>query len=285
MQKIIDLGFTKSADFRLNKDALEYVIHEHAGASPCLYAFIECLSGSDEDSANNQIFYIGHTRRTFKQRMDDYKRGHGKAVNNRVHNHIRARLSDGARVESWIWIDALSLQMRDLKVDVAAGLEYDLINFYRAHNREQNHQRLLNVAGNGSKEIIEMDTEEIEVPAIGQPAEPANLVGTFGITLGKTYWEYPVFNIPVEFSNHFGESNDRIRIDFISNNILINSLEEALNRKPNPNGTPRIYIHGSNGQWYKDWLHAHFTESGVVPVEILARNHIRFASNNLRRAG
>jgi len=285
MQKIIDLGFTKAADFLLNDENLEYVIHQHADASPCLYAFIECPAGSDEEEANNQFFYIGHTRRTFQRRMDDYKGGHGQAVNNRVHNHIRARLSAGARVESWIWIDALALQVRDLRVDVAAGLEYDLINFYRSYNQEHNHPPLLNVAGNGRREIIEMDTEEIEVPAIGQPAAPGNAVGSFHITLRKTYWEYPVFNIPVEYRDLFGESNDQIRIDFALNNTLVRSLEASINRKANLNGTPRIYIHGSDGQWYREWLHTHFTKSAEVPVEILARNHIRFASNNLRSVG
>jgi len=276
MQKLIDLGFTKVAEFRLTNDALEYAIDRHADASPCLYAFIECPSGTDVNETLNQVIYIGHTRRTFKQRMDDYKRGHGKAVNNRVHDHIRTRLSAGARLESWVWIDALSLQVRDLRVDVAAGLEYDLINFYRAYNKKQNHQRLLNVAGNGPMEIIETDAEEIPAPAINQPAEPANAMGSFQITLNKTYWECPVFNIPVEFSNMFGESSDQIRIDFVSNNILNRSLEENINRSWNRTAAPRIYIHGTDGQWYREWLHQHFSMTDQVTVEILDHNHIRF---------
>jgi hypothetical protein len=279
VQKIIDLGFTKAAEFRLNNGALECAIHLHADASPCMYALIECPAETDDDEALNRVFYIGHTRRTFKERMDDYKRGHGQAVNNRVHNHIRTRMHAGARVESWIWIDALSLQVRDLRVDVAAGLEYDLINYYRAYNQEHNHPRLLNVAGNGPMETIEMDAEEIPAPAIGQTAEPANAVGSFRITLGKTYWEYPVFNIPLEQQQFFGEDNHQIRIDFVSNDTLVRSLEENINRKANPNRTPRIYIHGEDGRWYREWLHNNFQEEANVPVEILGPNHLRFIAN------
>jgi hypothetical protein len=281
MQKIIDLGFTKAAEFHLNNGALECAIHRYADASRCLYVLIECPGDETVDEDLNQIFYIGHTRRTFQRRMDDYKKGFKKQKQNyRVKDSIFSRLSAGARVESWIWIDALSLQVRDLRVDVAAGLEYDLINYYRAHNQKHNHLPLLNVDGNGPKEIIVMDTEEISAPAIGQTAESTNALKSFRITLGKTYWEYPVFNIPVEHQELFGESNGRIRIDFALNNTLVRSLEENINRKANPNGTPRIYIHGVEGQWYRDWLHTHFQEEANVPVEILGPNHLRFIANN-----
>lgn len=279
MQKIIDLGFTKAAEFHLNNGALECAIHRYADASRCLYVLIECPGDKTLDEDLNQIFYIGHTRRTFQRRMDDYKKGFKKQKqNHRVKDSISSRLSAGARVESWIWIDALSLQVRDLRVDVAAGLEYDLINYYRAHNQKHNHLPLLNVAGNVPMETIEIDAEEIPAPAIGHPPESAIAGRFFRITLGKTYWEYPVFNIPVEHQELFGESNDQIRIDFVSNNVLVRSLEESINRKANLNGTPRIYIHGSDGQWYREWLHQHFSMEEEVAVEIIARNHIRFVA-------
>jgi hypothetical protein len=281
MDKLIDLGFVRAGEFRFENKTLNLNIHQHSNATPCLYALIETDEKKNPDFSANQIFYIGHTRRNFRARMDDYRRGLGTAVNKRVHDHICRTLENGKCVESWVWIDALFIQVRDLKVDVAAGLEYNLIRYYQTYNKDNKHIPLLNVAGieSSPNEFIEIDKEVIELPKAGQKLDMNNNAFDFTITLGETYWNQSVFNIPIEFSNRFGNDGDQINIEFVSKNILENIIEEKINRRANLNKTPRIYMHGSDGQWYLEWIHKNFIKNDKVFVQITKDNIIRLISN------
>jgi hypothetical protein len=173
----------------------------------------------------------------------------------------------------------MTLSLQDLKVDVAAGLEYSLITHYHHENALNKLPPLLNLAGTKQKPVIHIVEEDVEVPAFKEVAEALPVAGNFFVALKPTYWNIPVFNIPADHEALFGEDKDTVVIEFVENGKLVNTIKELINRSWNPNRTPRIYIHGEEGQLYRNWLHKNFQEEANVPVEILGPNHLRFIAN------
>ncbi len=83
----IELGFEQVGFTSLKNGKLEIEISRNEQAKNILYAFIHKIG---EDEINWQVMYIGHTRKSLKNRMVGYRLGNGQATNNRVHNHLKS---------------------------------------------------------------------------------------------------------------------------------------------------------------------------------------------------
>ena len=142
MEKLFELGFVKSAEFNLSKDTLSINSIKNENAKNILYAFAS-IGGSQD-----YVFYIGHTRKTFLNRMNGYRLGKGDNTNNRVHNFIKEQIICDKKIEVFVLNNVLNLSLRELDIDIAAGLEYSLIAYYSLFNSENNLPELLNRAGN-----------------------------------------------------------------------------------------------------------------------------------------
>ena len=148
MQKLIDLGFKQAAT--ITQDGLGGIqinVTQLANATNILYAFITRQNKDDVD--HWRVLYIGHSRKTFANRMSGYQYGNGARTNNRVHNAVRDHLNtEGNQVEVHVFADRLAASIQGLPLDMPAGLEYALISWYRDYNSANKHPRLLNKAGN-----------------------------------------------------------------------------------------------------------------------------------------
>ena len=308
MQKITELGFEKAAIANLTHDASGHVagidigIIAYANASNILYAFVFHNNETDIDLWH--VRYIGHTRKNFGNRMAGYQAGHGFAVNNRVHMAVKGHLVSGGAVLVYVMSDRFLLSMHDLHVDVAAGLEYSLIAYYRDYNYRFGHPRLLNKAGNPvhgttvipaalastSQEVIEeqadvAEEERIYIMPVTPPDGPQTVpVGPnmnaplcqfdFALT-PKVYWPLPVINVQRMCDQYFGKHGDIVRVDLVDPNGVVQVIDVKINRTANTNGTPRLWFEADAGVIYTNWKGLYRLEGNTVTVLVLGRNHIR----------
>ncbi len=259
MDQLNKLGFIESAYLTFQTE-LKINIIRNEDATNILYAFI---LADQEDIADWKVLYIGHTRKSFKNRMYGYQRGNGKGVNNRLHELVKSYVKDQNKVvKVYCFIDNLNLVVQDIQLDLAAGLEYSLINYYADYNAQYGHPALINIAGNknhSSSNIEALEdlirTEKVEEDINYGPQDEPDLYTppkTFSYSLNKTYWENPYLNIPAKFSDCFGENGETAVLNFYSNNNLIKSITVLINRNAVKNGSPRFYLSGIDGKWFQD---------------------------------
>jgi hypothetical protein len=308
MDKLIELGFEDAAlatwrdpDIR---DAITIDIKKHSAASNILYAVIFHSSEIEDDiPVKSEVVYIGHTRKTFRNRMNGYQAGCGTAVNNRIHLAIKKHFSLNGTVSVMVLPDRHGLQMNGIHLDVAAGLEYALIDFYCHYNRKHGHRELFNIAGNtcGKKvgkagqlveeEAPEKAAEELKEENADYP-EPSVVEGdrssmralsedcqvlpcefSFNLT-EKTYWPKPVFNVPVKCDKHIGPHGDTIQVELVGQSEAF--LEVVVDRNANQiTHSPRVYFGGPNREAYDQWKKANHIVGDPVTVVVIGHNSIQ----------
>jgi hypothetical protein len=80
---------------------------------------------------NDEVVYVGVTRRTLVKRMNDYRRGHpGQRTSSRIKKLIHETLAGGTAVRLLYAVPDNST-WNGLPVVVAAGLEAGLISMFR----------------------------------------------------------------------------------------------------------------------------------------------------------
>ena len=230
--------------------------------------------------------------------MYGYQNGGGQAVNNRMNREMQQHLRAGGAVDVLVLPDRHGLYMHGIHIDVAAGLEYALIDYYCSFNNENGHQPLVNIAGNSRRKADQTrpvgdESEEIKQELEAEDAEyeppPANRGGnrqphgggvgaecedcTFSFRLTeRTYWPHPVFNVPVACQVCFGVHGDVVRVRLEGNNAA--DLQAVINRTANVNESPRIYFGGENNAAYTDWKRANHRVGDMVTVHVTGRNQI-----------
>jgi hypothetical protein len=314
MQKLIDLGFEQAAVANLRHGAagqvigIEIAITKFAKATNILYAFVFHRNEPEVDLW--QVRYIGHTRKTFANRMAGYQAGHGKAVNNRVHVAVKDHLRSGGQVVVYVMSDRFLFSMHDLHVDIAAGLEYSLIAYYREYNHRVGHPRLLNKAGNpkhkdqqkaptaaeirksAQEEAADrIEEEKLYVPTAPPPEIPANAAGEalppaplcqfdFELT-EKVYWPIEVINVKKRCERFFGPHGDVVRVDLVDAHGMTQTVSVSIDRNANLNHTPRLpFAADATGarDAYRAWKLAHRVVGATVTVLVVGQNHIRLVA-------
>lgn len=280
MNKLIELGFEQVGFTALKNGKLEIEVSRNEHAKNILYAFVH---ETGEDEIDWQVVYIGHTRKSLKNRMVGYRLGNGQATNNRVHNHLKSELENGSRHYVYVLHDKINLNIHSIEVDLAAGLEYSLIQYYANYNLSQGHVNLFNIAGNKNNpqnenvEVVftEMHEENIDYTVVENQDNP--IVQTFDYSLSKTYWNHPYLNIPKRFEGLFGRHGDVVAVDFFQDGKLIRQLEVVIDRNAVNNSAPRLYFPTRNGDnFFQDWKHRNFMEGDTIVVTIVNRNHLSF---------
>jgi hypothetical protein len=292
MQKLVDLGFDKAAVALLKKDhagvvtGIKIEISKYSLAKNLLYAII--FTKNEDEIDLWQVRYIGHTRKSFSNRMNGYQAGKGTNVNNRVHKEIKRHLGTGGVVVVYVMADKLLLSMQELHVDVAAGLEYSLIRYYSDYNKEKGFPPLINLAGNPNvaaneeekqAELVEEDADYHgpDIPSMPSITAKVKPVCSFVITLTpKVFWPLPVFNVKKACDRYFGPHGDVVEVDLVdSKGAVVITLSVPINRTANLNHTPRLYFAGTAGETYTNWKRQYHKVNDTVVILVVGKNHIR----------
>ena len=133
--------------------------------------------------------------------MNGYRLGKGDNTNNRVHNFIKEQIICDKKIEVFVLNNVLNLSLRELDIDIAAGLEYSLIAYYSLFNSENNLPELLNRAGNYKKivlstsDITEDPEENIDYLDLISNPRIENVSFEYDLST-NTYWDTTNINVP-----------------------------------------------------------------------------------------
>ena len=98
-----------------------------------------------------------------------------------------------------------------------------------------------------------------------------NRISVFQINNLRYYYEQPVFNVPGDQTEFFGEDMSRVKAVLMPEKV---ELEVYMYRRPANNNGVRIRFDGDNGHKYLEWLHKHLERGQSLRVEIMAENDI-----------
>jgi hypothetical protein len=282
MDKLLNLGFRESARAEIINNQFQITISRNEYSRNILYVFVVKRG---DDISNWHVRYIGHSRNSFRNRMYGYQQGNGRGVNFRIHTEMEERCNNGEEVVIYCLPDIFNMQLHDLHVDVAKGLEYSLINYYVTYNDANNHPSLENIDGNPNyniqgilnvHQLLDAERNEEEQDYLNNQVNAGNLpvIDTFNQVLGVTYWKYPYINIPTYLGNYFGETGETVEISVFVNETRTLLFTATINREANTNKSPRLYLPGDEGHNFQDWKRRNFNQGDAIPFQITGVNQL-----------
>ncbi|MEL0082092.1 MAG: hypothetical protein VW985_03505 [Gammaproteobacteria bacterium] len=261
MQELRDIGFLEVGVWMLGSGGLKFELSVPVGEScPALYAF----------TFEEQLLYLGKTRRPLRQRLYGYQRpGESQRTNMRIHELLNAHLQGGGAAAIIALLPSVPLRIGRFALDIASGLEDDLIGQLNPP---------WNVAGSSAHRSTPVQTENQRTPKSVPKREiersgrtTAELKPHFLVKLGKTYYNQGFFNVPVDYSRYFPRDGMQIRVILGSSGT---HLSATVNRRANK-GTdaPRIMA----GARFADWVKNTFRLGEHMRVTVESKTEIRVA--------
>jgi hypothetical protein len=118
LTRLLDIGFVVVGRWFLAADIIDCELTELADFPNALYAF----------AVNGDLAYIGKTTKTLRARMNGYRHpGPTQSTNIRNNQSIRSALSQGKRVEIYVFRDTGLVRFGGFHLNSAAGLEDSLV--------------------------------------------------------------------------------------------------------------------------------------------------------------
>ncbi len=233
MEKLTRIGFVRAGSWTQEGEHIKLRVDHAADTRNVLYAFI----------VNGDIRYIGKTTQPLKKRMYSYENpGPSQSTNIKNNAHILNALKRGNVVEIYVLADDGSLSRGGFHINIAAGLEDSLIEKLRPswnHGRKQALPSPVNESGK----------------------QRSSNLRVFKVRIGKAYYENGFFNVGVKDADYFSPDGADITVGLGKTSRLINA---TINRRANPNGTPRIMC----GTGYRDWVQRNYNIGESFRVEI-----------------
>ena len=122
LQRLLELGFGPAGEWQLKSGQLSFQLDRYREGKNILYAFV----------ANGQVLYIGKSTRTLYERMNNYKNADStQRTNIKNYSRIKEDLEHNKRIEIYVFIRNESLIYRGVMVNLAAGLEDNLITMFK----------------------------------------------------------------------------------------------------------------------------------------------------------
>jgi len=119
LARLVSIGFIKIGAWHLEDSIIKPRIDKHGTSTGFLYAFV----------SDPAVLYIGKSTQTIRKRMYQYQRpGSSQRTNIRVSSQIASLLQTRRSVDIYIFIDTEGLEHKGIKVNLAAGLEDNLIS-------------------------------------------------------------------------------------------------------------------------------------------------------------
>ena len=197
MNRLIDIGFEKVGHWRVVGKELEFELTSLAQAENVLYAFL----------SQGEVKYIGKTSRSLEKRLYGYKYPDTTQSTNIKNNaaNVREILLDGGSVEVWAWADPGYLRYGEFRVNLAAGLEDNLISKIKPpwNGREGNSRWSLPNVPEPSDTPIDPEGLPAKYGMVEQRREFIDTRGQFTFLLRPTYYNQGFFNVGVDFERLF----------------------------------------------------------------------------------
>lgn len=261
---LLNLGFVDIGRWRPNGD---YIVYELDGENDtanevrldyknALYAF----AGGD------RVLYIGKTARSIRKRYVGYCRpGKRQATNQRCHRNIKSAIAGGEEIRILVFNSPPNFQYGDFEINLAAGLEDDLIRrFNPPWNGRDRGRPISEEAEREETEQAHMETTAPDDTDIRSGlAASSRAAASFTVTLGPTYYNKGFLNPGVEASRYLGKDGDPIRVRF-SNRA--GPVISRINRTANNSGAVRVV--GGNSQIAR-WFQEYFREGDVVRGRVI----------------
>jgi len=280
MNRLIEIGFEQVGHWRVENGRISHELTRLATQRNILYAFIR----------DGAVMYIGKTVSPLGTRMSGYRNpATSQSTNVRINKHITDCLAEGAAVDVYALPDNGLLHYGRFHVNLAAGLEDDLI-------------RVINPPWNGGRNEVqaaEIESVKLERPdeeaverrvdrtgevvgiarlvapdGLGGVPTPEALYGVsrtrnaFSFTLHPTYYRTGFFNVGVASEPLLGRDGETIEIYAGESNEPILG---KINRTANQNSTPRIM----GGTELRDWFEASADVMDPVHVTVFSPTAIR----------
>jgi len=247
MHRLIEIGFQFAGHWQFEAHELTYNLARFSTDSNVLYAFI----------CDGEVMYVGKTTRPLQKRMYGYRKpSETQSTNLKLHSLISECLRSGTAVDIMVLPDNGLLHYGQFHVNLAAGLEDNVI-------------AVLRPAWNGLARRGALSLTD----ALQEPLIP---VDSFEFTLQPTYFSKGFFNVPAAQASEFGDDGQEIEI-FCGD--ASQSIRGLINRTANVNRIPRIF----GGAKLRDWFQTHFTVLNKVIVDVHSpvsiRVHSRSAAN------
>lgn len=244
-QALVNIGFESAGTWRVVGDGLVAGLSRHAEDRNVLYAFV----------VDREVKYVGQTVQPLRVRMRGYERPvRGQSTNLSNHDCIRESLNAGMSVDILALPDAGELRRGDFHINIAAGLEADLI------------RRLQPVWNRGSRRKV-CASDAMAATNVAQTV--ATTTTMFEVVLGTTYIAQGMFNAPKRYGSLFGADHDAISV-FIEDESAprVGLIDRRVNGKT---GNPRIRRVLGLGRWFR----SHAKVGDRLLVEVISRHEIR----------
>ncbi len=249
MDRLLDIGFKNIGHWKFDSEKFDYDIKNNLTDRNLLYSFV----------CENQVFYIGKTTNTLKNRLNGYKNANStQKTNIRVKKEILSKLKTGKRVEILILLDKANLQYYSYKISLASGLEDILIEHIKPEWNFRGKTRIKEIAITNENENIIIES----FPSVEQ------VIKTVEITLGSEYWNKGFFNFSKkELELLPTESTDVIIFLGQNDDFYINGYFHF----PDKNNQPRVRGNKALKEWFQD----KYKQGDKMKVDILKPNIFR----------
>jgi hypothetical protein len=257
-EDLSNIGFEQIGEWNItNAGGIDYSINKHKEGflriNNALYAF----------ALDNEVMYIGKTTKSIKKRFVGYvKPGNSQATNAKCHKAILKLLKADKKIEIWSFAPIIPFQILGFEVNLAAGLEDDLINKFKP---KWNNRR----ASDDISDLVEFSEENTPDNEVQIEANPfASPVCNFKILLAETYYKFGYINPGVTASQYLDIDGAQVKV-FLGNSA--NFVYSTINRRANVNGSVRII--GNNSDIAK-WFQANFEQGNEVSADVINKQTV-----------
>lgn len=240
MNRLFDIGFQSAGHWHLIDDELSFELLRHGPKKNILYAFV----------SDGEVKYVGKTIQSLTKRLNGYKNpGSTQSTNIKNNGFIKELLRSGAAVDILALPDNGLLHYGQFHLNLAAGLEDDLISTLQPEwNGKQN------------KTLFTDSVTEADHPPI--------VIDSFTVVLQKTYFNSGFFNVPLAHAVSFGADGEQIDI-FCGKDS--SPIIGSINRSSNVSNAPRLM----GGAGLRDWFQANVPMMEEITINVFSQNEIQ----------
>jgi hypothetical protein len=263
IERLLEIGFERAGYWELIDDEPHIEVERYASAANVLYAFV----------TDRELLYIGRSGRSLQLRMSGYENGGPpRSMRERNRERIIAMLVIDHPIDLYVMPDPGNLHYGSFRVNLAAGLQYSLIEALsppwnkgassRGGTRPKSSRSKAarpRYPGRGPRTFSDGDDLEYTDLTIDRPS--------YRFLVGYVYRDKGFFNVPMRYSRMFGKDRERIK-------ILCGADKETIyghiDRSTNTNASPRV-IGGSS---LRSWFEENADINSPVDIDILAPNAV-----------